>query len=105
MMTEFEILGELEDIETVAAGRDAHIRRYLERTYDKGRWCKMKGIVTVRLADDTVCDAEIHWFEAHGVRWHDGKIGHNEAFASGALGCYPLIRRTENVHGSGTRFD
>jgi hypothetical protein len=46
----------------------------LERTYGKGRWRKMKGITTVRLADSTICDAEIHWFEAHGVGRKDFKI-------------------------------
>jgi hypothetical protein len=37
-MTEFEIVGEIKDIETIATGRDG-----------------------------TICDAEIHWFEARGV--------------------------------------
>jgi len=36
-MTEFEILGEVIDIETIATGRGVYIRRYLERTYGKGR--------------------------------------------------------------------
>lgn len=73
-MTEFEILGEIRDIETVAAGRGVYIRRYLERTYGKGRWRKIKGIATVRFADGTICEAEIHWFEAHGVGRKDLKI-------------------------------
>jgi hypothetical protein len=73
-MTEFEILGEGRDSETIAAGRSVYIRRYLERTYGKGRWRKRKGRATVKLADGTVCDAEIHWFEAHGVGRKDFKI-------------------------------
>jgi hypothetical protein len=36
-MMEFEILGEIRDIETIATGRGVYIRRYLERTYGKGR--------------------------------------------------------------------
>jgi hypothetical protein len=63
----FEILSDISDIETIAAGRGVYIRRYLERTYGKGRWRKMKGIATVQLADGTICEAEIHWFEAHGI--------------------------------------
>ena len=71
---EFEILGEIRDIETIATGQGVYIRRYLERIYGKGRWRKMRGISTVRLADDTICEAEIHWFEAHGIGRKDFKI-------------------------------
>lgn len=70
----FEILSEIGDIETVAAGRGVYIRRYLVRTYGKGRWRKMKGIATVQLPDGTICEAEIHWFEAHGIGRKDFKI-------------------------------
>lgn len=74
IMTEFEIIGEIRDIQTIATGRGVYIRRYLERTYGKGRWRKMKGIATVQLADGTIYEAEIHWFEAHGVGRKDFKI-------------------------------
>jgi hypothetical protein len=70
----FEILSDISDIETVAVGRGVYIRRYLERTYGKGRWRKMKGIATVQLADGTIYEAEIHWFEAHGIGRKDFKI-------------------------------
>ena len=73
MMT-FEILGEIRNIETIATGRGVDIRRYLDRTYSKGRWRKRKGRATVRLADGTVDEAEIHWFEAHGIGRKDFKI-------------------------------
>jgi len=74
MAAGFEIFGEIRDIETIAVGRSVHIRRYLERTFGKGRWRKRKGYATVRLADDTVCEAEIHWFGAHGIGRKDFKI-------------------------------
>ena len=54
MMKEFEILDEIRDIEIIAAGRGVYIRRYLERTYGKGRWRKMKGVASVQLADSTI---------------------------------------------------
>ena len=73
-MTDFEILGEIRNVETIAAGQGVYIRRYLERSYGKGRWRKMKGEAMVRLADGTVCEAEIHWFEAHGIGRKDFKI-------------------------------
>ena len=71
---EFKILGEIREIETIATGRGVYIRRYLERAYGKGRWRKMKGLATVQFADGTICEAEIHWFEAHGVSRMDFKI-------------------------------
>jgi len=74
MIIQFEILGEISDIETIAEGRGVYIRRYLERTYGKGRWRKMKGVGTVKLSDATICEAEIHWFEAHGIGRKDFKI-------------------------------
>ncbi len=74
MMTEFELLSEIRDIETIATGRGVYIRSHLERTFGKGRWRKMKGRATVQLADGAVCEAEIHWFEAHGMGRKDFKI-------------------------------
>jgi len=74
MMVGVEILSEIRDIERDATGRGVYIRPYLERTYGKGHWRKMKGIATVQLTDGTICEAEIHWFEAHGIGRKDFKI-------------------------------
>ena len=74
MATYFQILGEIRDIEIIARGQGVHIRRYLERTYGKGYWRKMKSLATVQLADGTTFRAEIHWFEAHGIGRKDFKI-------------------------------
>ena len=73
-MTDFEILSEIRNVDAIAAGRGVDIRRHLERIYGKGRWRKMKGSAMVRLSDGTVCEAEIHWFEAHGIGRKDFKI-------------------------------
>ena len=73
-MDNFEILGEIKDIETIATGHGVHIRRYLERNYGKGRWRKMKGVAQVQLFGDQIFNAEIHWFEAHGIGRKDFKI-------------------------------
>ncbi len=70
----FEILSEIREVETIAVGQGVYIRRYLERTYGKGRWRKMKGTSTVQLADGAICEAEVHWFEAHGIGRKDFKI-------------------------------
>jgi len=74
MSPRFKIIGEIRDIETIASGRGVYVRRYLERTYGRGRWRKMKGIATVELPDGTICEAEIHWYEAHGIGRKDFKI-------------------------------
>jgi hypothetical protein len=73
-MATFEILSEIRDIETIAAGRSVYMRRYLERTYGKGNWRRMKGLATVQLADGNIHEAEVHWFEAHGIGRKDFKI-------------------------------
>jgi uncharacterized protein with ACT and thioredoxin-like domain len=73
-MESFEILSELSEIETIASGQSVFIRRHLERIYGKGHWRKMKGVASVRLADGTICQAELHWFEAHGIGRKDFKI-------------------------------
>ena len=70
----FDVVGEIRDIETIATGRGVYVRRYLDRTYGRGRWRKRKGIARVRLTDGTICEAEIHWFEAHGIGRRDMKI-------------------------------
>ena len=74
MNAAFKILSEIRDIETIAAGRGVYIRRHLERAYGRGRWRKLRGIATVELADGTICEAEIHWYEAHGIGRKDFKI-------------------------------
>jgi hypothetical protein len=63
----FEILGEITDIETItkASGiRDIH---RLRKTYGVGDWRKMKGIAHIRLPSGRVRLAELHWYEAHGI--------------------------------------
>jgi hypothetical protein len=64
---EFEILGPIETLETIASGPGLRDRRRLVREYGVGKWRKMKGIATVQLADGTICEAELHWYEAHGI--------------------------------------
>jgi hypothetical protein len=74
MAADFEILGEIQNVETIASGQGVHIHRHLERICGEGRWRKMKGTALVRLADGMVCNAEIHWFESHGIGRRDFKI-------------------------------
>lgn len=39
----------------------------LQTTFGRGNWRKLKGFATVRLDDGTLAEAEIHWYEAHGI--------------------------------------
>lgn len=70
----FEILSDIRDIETIASGRGVVVRRQLDRVYGRGRWRKLKGVATVRLNDGSVCEAELHWYEANGIGRRDFKI-------------------------------
>ncbi|HHT9138768.1 MAG TPA: hypothetical protein ACFYEK_16180 [Candidatus Wunengus sp. YC60] len=63
----FEIVGEITNIEAIAVGRRIRILPLLLKRYGKGRWRKLKGIAMVRLFDGTLQLAEVHWFEAHGI--------------------------------------
>ena len=66
-MDEFEILGQVSEIEIIAIGRSIRILERLQRLYGRGRWRKLKGVATVRYSDGTVDIAEVHWYEANGI--------------------------------------
>ena len=74
MESGFEILGEIQSTEIIAAGSSIRNLRYLVETYGPGRWRKLKGTATVRLRNGRVRRAEIHCYEAHGIGKKDFKI-------------------------------
>jgi len=63
----FEILGEIQGIETIAVGSAIRDLNRLRKEYGPGNWRKLKGTATVRLLDGTIRNAEIHWYEAHSI--------------------------------------
>jgi len=71
---EFEIVGEITDIEIIATGASIRDLVRLRKFYGRGRWRKLKGIALVHLPDDTFSRAEIHWYEAHGIGKRELKI-------------------------------
>jgi hypothetical protein len=73
---QFEILGEISDIETIATGSGIREIARLRRLHGRGRWRKRKGIARVRLADGTIRTAELHWYEAAGISRKEFKIKH-----------------------------
>jgi len=64
---DFEILGDITVLETIASGRGIRDLRRLQRIYGRGRWRKMKGSARIRLRNGDIRVAEIHWYEAHGI--------------------------------------
>ena len=64
---QFEIVGEIRVLDTIVSGRSVRSRRRLVRQYGRGKWRKMKGVAKIRLHDGTMIEAELHWYEAHGI--------------------------------------
>jgi hypothetical protein len=71
---DFQIIGEIGEVETIASGRGVRDRARLRRQYGRGRWRKLKGVATVRLLDGTIRLAEVHWYEAHGLGRREFKL-------------------------------
>jgi hypothetical protein len=63
----FEMIGEIESIETIASGGRIKDIMRLRKQYGSAKWRKLKGIAKVRLQSGIVRNAEIHWYEAHGI--------------------------------------
>jgi len=73
---QFEILGEISDVETFARGAGIREIARLRRLYGRGRWRKRKGLARVCLPDGAICLAELHWYEAAGIGRKEFKIKH-----------------------------
>jgi hypothetical protein len=70
----FKIVGRIKDVEVIATGAAIRERKRLWKRYGKARWRKLKGIATIEFSDGTICQAEIHWYEAHGIGTKEHKI-------------------------------
>jgi hypothetical protein len=73
---EIEVIGEIAHIEVIAVGHSIRDLNRLQKKYGAGRWRKLKGMASIRLPDNTIYFAEIHWYEAHGIGKRDIKIKH-----------------------------
>jgi hypothetical protein len=63
----FEIISDITHIEPITIGNAIRDIVRLRRIYGVGRWRKLKGIATIRLANGRIRVAELHWYEAHGI--------------------------------------
>jgi hypothetical protein len=70
----FKIIGRIKDVAVIATGSALRERKRLWKRYGKGRWRKLKGNASIRFSDGTMCEAEIHWYEAHGIGSKEHKI-------------------------------
>ena len=67
----FQIIGAISDVETIATGPGIRDLPILTRRFGRGNWRKLKGFAVVQFANGTIAEAEVHWYEAHGIgkRW------------------------------------
>ena len=71
---DFKVKGEIREIETIAAGRGIKNFKRLNKVYGKANWRKLKGICRVKLEDGAILEAEVHWYEGHGIGKKEMKI-------------------------------
>ena len=64
----FEIISEISNIEIIAVEKGIRDLSRLRKMYGRGRWRKLKGVAQIRLKSGRIRLAEIHWYEAHGIR-------------------------------------
>ncbi|MEH2384987.1 MAG: hypothetical protein V7K14_04160 [Nostoc sp.] len=70
----FEIIGDITNIEIIAVGNSIRELERLRKTYGSGRWRKLKGFATISLDNGSIYEAELHWYEAHGIGKKEIKI-------------------------------
>ena len=63
----FEIIGPITEIKRIAVGSGIRNLQWLRDQFGPGRWRKLKGRATVRMSDESLRIAEVHWYEAEGV--------------------------------------
>jgi hypothetical protein len=71
---DFRVIGTVREIETIASGRAIRDLRRLTKAYGAGSWRKRKGTARIELIDGAVFEAELHWYEGHGIGKKDLKI-------------------------------
>ena len=71
---DFELIGEITEVKTIATGTGVRDRARLRKWYGAARWRKVKGVAQVRLPNGRIRMAEIHWYEAHGIGKREFKL-------------------------------
>jgi len=63
----FKIIGPITDVERIAVSSGIRDLQWLREQFGPGRWRKLKGRATVKMSDESLRIAEVHWYEAEGV--------------------------------------
>jgi hypothetical protein len=74
MGSDFELVSDLTDIEVIAVNLSIRELRRLKDEFEGRRWRKLKGIGLVEFPNGEVRQAELHWYEAHGVGRRKTKV-------------------------------
>ena len=67
VVDDFELVGEVTCIESIATNLSMRERRRLKAQFGGRRWRKLKGVARVRFPNGEIHQAELHWYEAHGI--------------------------------------
>jgi hypothetical protein len=71
---EFDVIGDITEIQTIAAGSGIRELGRLRKRHGRGRWRKRKGFAQIRLPSGEIVHAELHWYEATGIGRREMKI-------------------------------
>jgi hypothetical protein len=66
-MNNFELIGEISDIETIAVNLSIRELKRLKAQFGGRLWRKLKGVALVRFPNGEIRQVELHWYEAHGI--------------------------------------
>lgn len=71
---DFEVIGDISEIEIIAVNLSIRELASLKANYGGRRWRNLKGVALVQLINGNVREAELHWYESHGVGRRKMKI-------------------------------
>lgn len=64
---DFEVVGNIENIEVIAVGNAIREIGFLRKVYGGRRWRKLKGSATVSLENGMMHHVEVHWYEESSI--------------------------------------
>lgn len=67
MGSSFELIGDLREVEVIAVNLSIRELRRSRDRFGGRRWRKLKGVGLIRFPNGEVRQAELHWYEAHGI--------------------------------------
>ena len=70
----FERVSDFRSVETIATGKEIREINRLQKRYGRAKWRKMKGVCEIRLLSGLIVNAELHWYEAHGIGRKEFKV-------------------------------